>query len=54
MDRVLVVDDSKSALEFFKYHIADLPGCEAVPFAEPRAALEWCLKRRRTWPSSTT
>jgi putative two-component system response regulator len=44
MNRILVVDDSRSILEFFRSHINDLDNCEPVLFSKPLEALEWCRK----------
>jgi putative two-component system response regulator len=44
MDRIAVIDDSRSVLEFFRFHIKELADCEPVLFSDPLEALEWCRK----------
>jgi putative two-component system response regulator len=46
MVRIAVIDDSRSVLEFFRFHVKELPDCEPVLFSDPMEALEWC--RRET------
>jgi CheY-like chemotaxis protein len=44
--QILVVDDNAAATVLYQRVIAKAPGCEAVCFTDPHAALEWARTNR--------
>ncbi|OIQ95379.1 cyclic di-GMP phosphodiesterase response regulator RpfG [mine drainage metagenome] len=41
--RIVLIDDSESAVTYMAGLIRAIPDCEALPFQESEAALDWCL-----------